>query len=114
MNTQEIEHALPRLPGWGFDGHNIRRTIKTENWKSTLLLAGAIGHLAELAWHHPELVLNYGSVEVRLHTHSAGGVTAMDFALAEKINALIDWNPAQEGVLEGTPDLAEHRYIKRA
>jgi 4a-hydroxytetrahydrobiopterin dehydratase len=112
MTQQEIEQHLATLPGWRFDGVNITRLIRTENWKGAMLLSGAIGHLAELAWHHPELVINYGSVEVRLHTHSAGGVTDKDFALAEKINALIDWKPAQEGVLEGTPNSDEHRYLK--
>lgn len=112
MSQQEIEKHLAGLTGWRFDGVNITRLIRTENWKGAMLLGGAIGHLAELAWHHPELVVNYGSVEVRLHTHSAGGVTDKDFALAEKINAIVDWQPAVEGVLEGTPDSVEHRYLK--
>ncbi len=113
MQPQEISQQLARLPGWRLDGHIITRTFHTENWKGTMMLAGAIAHLAEVAWHHPELVLNFSSVEVRLHTHSANGLTDKDFALAFRINALVDWDPASEGVLEGTPDCAEHRYIKR-
>ena len=109
----ELQQRLAHLPGWLADGNTRTRTWHTENWKATMLLAGAIAHLAEVAWHHPEMVLNYASVEVRLHTHSAGGVTAKDFALAAKIDALLDWNPRLEGgVLEGTPDTPAHRYLK--
>jgi len=112
MNDNDITHALTRVPGWRRDGNTLIRLIHTENWKSTLLLAGAIGHLVELAWHHPTLTLNYNSVEIRLYTHSEGGITPKDFALAEKINTFIDWQPAREGVLEGTPDAPEHRYLR--
>ena len=41
--------------GWTFDGKWIRKTYKTHSWKSTLMVVNAIGHLAELAWHHPRL-----------------------------------------------------------
>ena len=99
-----------RLPGWQLAGDCITRTWHTENWKGTMMLAGAIAHLAEVAWHHPELRLNYGSVEVRLSTHTAAGVTDKDLALAEKITALLSWQP--ESPLEHTPDTPESRYLK--
>ena len=69
------------------------------------MAAGAVAHLAEAAWHHPELVLNYSSLEVRLNTHSAGGITDKDFELARRIEALVGWRPGAEGgPLEGVPD----------
>ena len=47
-------------------------------------------------------------------THSAKGITARDFALAHKIEAVIQWNPAQDdtGILEGTPDDPRFKYLK--
>lgn len=113
LAPQDLEARLARaLPGWQYRDGAIVRTWQTENWKATLMLASTIGHLAEVAWHHPELILNYAQVEVRLHTHSAGGVTEKDLALAQKIDALLGWQPAAEGVLEGTPDTPEYRYLK--
>ena len=83
----------------------IVRVYRTKDWRATLLAAGAAAHLAEAAWHHPELVLNYPSIEVRLNTHSANGVTDKDFDLARKIEAVVGWRPGGEGgALEGVPD----------
>ncbi len=39
------------------------------------MVANAIGHLAEAAWHHPELEISYGRVKVALNTHEAKGIT---------------------------------------
>ena len=67
------------------------------------MVVNAIGHLAEAAWHHPELRVTFPAVEVRLDTHDAGGITDRDFELARKIEALIQWRPAATGPLEGPP-----------
>jgi len=93
------------LRHWRRAGGALARVYRTQDWKATLLAAGAVAHLAEAAWHHPELVLNYPSLEVRLSTHSAGGVTDKDFELARKIEAVIGWRPGGEGgALEGAPE----------
>ena len=97
------------LAKWRHDGDCIARTYATQGWKSTLMVANAIGHLCEAAWHHPELVLTYASVVVRLNTHDAGGVTDKDMALASRIEDIVMWRPGLEGgPLEGTP--ADPRY----
>ena len=77
------------------------------------MVVNAIGHLAEAAWHHPDLAVSYARVEVRLQTHTAKGVTAKDIALARKIEEVVGWQPGQEGgPLEGTPAEARHAYIR--
>lgn len=99
------------LKHWRHAGGALVRVYRTKDWKSTLLAAGAVAHLAEAAWHHPELVLNYPSLEVRLNTHSANGVTDKDFDLARKIEAVVGWRPGAEGgALEGVP--ADVGYIQ--
>ena len=93
----EIAARLARdLPHWRVEGGHIARTYRTHGWKGTLMAANAIGHLAEAAWHHPEIALRYASVEVRLQSHDAGGITDKDFALAAMIEATVLWRP--EGV----------------
>ena len=73
----------------------------------------AIGHLCEAAWHHPELVVSYDRVVVKLFTHTAKGVTAKDFELAGKIEAVVAWQPGLEGgALTGPPSDARHAYIR--
>jgi len=100
------------LPRWRFEGGAIKRTYRTHGWKGTLMVVNAVGHLAELAWHHPDLTVSYDSVEVRLVTHSAKGITDKDIALARKIEDVITWNPkADDGPLEGTPSDPRFAYL---
>lgn len=81
------------LPAWRLQKTHLRRLYKTGNWRVTLMVANAIGYMAEAADHHPELILNYSSVEVHLQTHSAGGITAQDYALARRIEETVLWHP---------------------
>ena len=101
------------LPHWTLAGSAIQRQFKTHGWKSSLMVVNAVGHLAEAAWHHPELCASWGKVTVTLSTHSAGGITDKDFALAAQIERFVHWQPAgQEDSLEGTPDDPRYAYLK--
>ncbi len=100
------------LPRWEIAEGHLRRCYRVQGWKSVLLLAGAIGHLAEQAWHHPELRLSWGRVEVRLRTHERHGITERDFALARRIEELVTWRPGPDGALEGTPDDPRFAYLR--
>jgi 4a-hydroxytetrahydrobiopterin dehydratase len=99
------------LPQWQYhDGHLTRR-YATSGWKASLMAANAVGHLAELAWHHPELRVEYPALTVRLKSHDVNGITERDFALARRIEDLLCWRPGRESgsALEGTP--ADPRYV---
>ena len=78
------------------------------------MVVNTVGHLAEAAWHHPDLTVSYAFVVVKLCTHDAKGITDKDFELANKIEQVIAWQPVQEGgALTGTPnDDARFKYIK--
>jgi 4a-hydroxytetrahydrobiopterin dehydratase len=111
----EIEARLANeLPKWYYEDGWIRRKYRTEGWKGTLMVVNTVGHLAEAAWHHPDLTVSYAFVIVKLMTHSAKGITEKDFALARKIEEVVQWQPGKEGgPLEGTPnDDQRFRYIK--
>ncbi len=110
----EVKARLARdLPRWWLEGGHIRRKYTTGGWKGTLMVINAVGHLAEVAWHHPEIAASYAWVEVRLQNHSAKGITDKDFELAKKIEDVIQWQPAKEGgALEGTPKDERFTYIK--
>ena len=115
FNEEEINEWIRNTGSeWSFDGKWIRKTYKTHSWKSTLMVVNAIGHLAELAWHHPDLVVSYAFVEVKLMNHAKKGITQLDFDLAKKIDEFILWNPVEEGLsLEGTPDDPRFAYVNR-
>ena len=81
----EVKDKLKKeLPLWVYEGNWIKRKYKTQNWKSTLMVINTVGHLAEAAWHHPDITASYAWVEVRLTNHAAKGVTDKDFELAKK------------------------------
>lgn len=103
------------LPNWYLEGGSLRRRIRTSGWKASMMVVNVIGHLAEAAWHHPDLSVSYAQVIVKLSTHSAKGITDKDFQLARKLEEVIFWQPGLEpgSVLEGTPQNdARLRYIK--
>ncbi|MDD9825105.1 MAG: 4a-hydroxytetrahydrobiopterin dehydratase [Gammaproteobacteria bacterium] len=114
-SEEEIKARLEaELPQWYYEKGWIRRRYKTSGWKGTLMAINTIGHLAEAAFHHPDLSASYAFVIVKLMNHAAKGVTEKDFALAQKIEEVIMWQPgAEEGsALEGTPDDPRFRYLK--
>ncbi len=101
------------LPHWRLQDGFIRRIYRTQSWKATLMVINAVGHLAEAAWHHPDIAASYSWVEVKLQNHAAKGITDKDFALAKKIEETVLWQPGREGgALEGTPKDDRHAYIK--
>jgi 4a-hydroxytetrahydrobiopterin dehydratase len=110
----EVEARLKEeLPHWYLENGWIRRKYKTSGWKGTLMVVNTVGHLAEAAFHHPDLAVSYAFVIVKLMNHAAKGITNKDFELAHKIEEVIQWQPGKAGgALEGTPDDPRFKYIK--
>lgn len=109
----QIEAKLADLPGWTYTDGALERRYKTANFKATLMVVTTVGHLCEVAWHHPDMIVAYNKVTVRLSTHSAKGITDKDFALAAKIEDVVGWQPGKEdGPFDGTPSDPKFAYIK--
>jgi 4a-hydroxytetrahydrobiopterin dehydratase len=108
------ERLARELPHWTLEDGALRRRLRTSGWKATLMVVNVVGHLAEAAWHHPDLAVSYALVTVTLVTHSANGITEKDFALARRIEEVVNWQPgrAPDAVLDGTPDDPRFRYIE--
>jgi 4a-hydroxytetrahydrobiopterin dehydratase len=114
-SPEEIEARLNKeLANWSYENGWIRRKYKTSGWKATLMVVNTVGHLAEAAWHHPDLTVSYAFVIVKLMNHAAKGVTEKDFDLAKKIEEVVMWQPGtdNESALEGTPDDQRFKYLK--
>ncbi|MFM9916519.1 MAG: 4a-hydroxytetrahydrobiopterin dehydratase [Rhizobacter sp.] len=115
FTPEEVTARLQQeLPTWTYEDGWIRRKYKTSGWKGTLMVVNTVGHLAEAAWHHPDLAVSYAFVIVKLVNHAAKGITEKDFQLAKKIEEVILWQPGREegSELEGTPDDPRFKYIK--
>jgi 4a-hydroxytetrahydrobiopterin dehydratase len=104
LSPSEIGDQLKSLPSWRLENGAIVREYTTDGWPTTLMLVNAIGFFAEAADHHPDLAVSWGKVQVKLWTHSAGGVTASDVELARLIEQTALWRPrAGASALRGTP-----------
>jgi 4a-hydroxytetrahydrobiopterin dehydratase len=113
-SSEEIKARLnAQLPRWTLEDGFICRQFKTGGWKATLMVVNTVGHLAEVAWHHPDLTVSYASVTVRLINHDAKGVTEKDFELARKIEEVVQWRPwaDSDSALQGTPQDPQHQYV---
>ena len=89
LTQTEITQCLAQTPGWRQDGDAIVRMIALPTFPAALVFTSAVGHLAERANHHPDILIQYRKVTLTLSTHDAGGLTAKDFALAAEINSLV-------------------------
>jgi 4a-hydroxytetrahydrobiopterin dehydratase len=96
------------LGDWYLEDGWLRRKYNTDGWPTTLMLTNAIGYLCEAAWHHADLAITWGKLWVKLKTHSAGGITDKDFALARKIEDVVLWKPESGSPLTGTPNKFVH------
>jgi 4a-hydroxytetrahydrobiopterin dehydratase len=88
LTEDEIASRLAGVPGWTRDGDSIVTTITRSDFREAMLLTGAVAYVAEQANHHPDILIQWNKVTLTLSTHSAGGLTANDFDLAAKVNAL--------------------------
>jgi 4a-hydroxytetrahydrobiopterin dehydratase len=88
LTDDQITAELTESPGWALEKGEITRTFTRDDFRGAMLLVGAVAFLAEQANHHPDIDIRWNKVTLTLATHSAGGLTAADFALARRISAL--------------------------
>lgn len=88
LSEEEIIENLKKIPTWTQDesGKKIRKKFSFKNFGEALQFANHVGSQAESMDHHPDMLLHdYRFLTLTLTTHSAGGLTRMDFDLAQKI-----------------------------
>jgi 4a-hydroxytetrahydrobiopterin dehydratase len=69
-------------------GHHLSKEWRSPDFTSALAFVNRIGALAEKVWHHPDVRLGWGRVQVEIFTHAIGGLSESDFVLAAKIDEL--------------------------
>lgn len=88
LERDEVEQRLEELDGWELEGHAIVKQFKRGDFSGAVALVDAIEPVANELGHHPDLAISWETVTVMITTHSAGGLTAADFGLAARIDAL--------------------------
>ena len=85
LSDEEIGSQLP--DGWEYEGDEITRTYEFDDYLSGVSFVTQVGEVAEEEFHHPEVVVRYKEIEVRLTSHEEGGVTSQDIRLANLFDA---------------------------
>jgi 4a-hydroxytetrahydrobiopterin dehydratase len=88
LSNDEVAQRLP--DGWERDGDEIVRTYEFDSYLEGVGFAAGAGGLAEEAFHHPSMTIDWREVEVRLTTHDAGGITGNDLDLAARLDELVE------------------------
>ncbi len=88
LSEEEIQARLADLPDWTRHGNSVSCVRKRGSFAAAVIYVGAVAYLAEAAGHHPDILIQWDTVTLTLSTHSAGGLTEKDFALAGKITEL--------------------------
>jgi 4a-hydroxytetrahydrobiopterin dehydratase len=89
LTDAEITAALADLDGWARDGDSIVRTAELPSFPAAIAVVGRVAEDAEERDHHPDIDIRWRTLTFRLSTHSEGGLTAKDTALAAEIDARI-------------------------
>jgi 4a-hydroxytetrahydrobiopterin dehydratase len=89
LEESEIESRLSELEGWEREGEAIAKTFKLDDFVGSVEFVKKLVEPAEEMGHHPDLTISWNKVLVSITTHSEGGLTANDFELAKRIDALL-------------------------
>jgi 4a-hydroxytetrahydrobiopterin dehydratase len=88
MSDDEIQEKLSGLEGWALDGSAIVKSFERGDFVGSVKFVDSLVEPAEEMGHHPDVSISWDTVEVTITTHSEGGLTANDFELAAKVDAL--------------------------
>lgn len=80
-----ITERLEAFPGWSGDETALKKTFKFADHVTAMGFVTKVAICAEVLDHHPDIRIVYSTVDITLNIHDAGGVTDLDFQLAEKI-----------------------------
>ncbi len=86
LSDIEIKAGLKQLAGWSREGDAIVKRYTFAAFADGIRFVDRVAVLADAADHHPDIDIRWTAVTMRLATHSAGGITAKDLALAARID----------------------------
>lgn len=89
LTDEQITAALADLAGWEHDHGALRRTVRFETFPAGIDAVGRVAEHAEAVDHHPDIDIRWRTVTFAVVTHSAGGITDKDVAMARAINRIV-------------------------
>jgi 4a-hydroxytetrahydrobiopterin dehydratase len=88
LSADDVSAALAELDGWEGDTAQIKRSVKAPTFAAGIRLVDAVAEIADGMDHHPDIDIRWTTITFTCSTHSKGGVTDADVALARRIDDL--------------------------
>jgi len=86
----DINTMMKRIPEWETDKRSIERTFEFDDFNQAIDFVNAVAEIADEEDHQPDIDIRWNKVRLILSTHSEGGLTDLDFHLAEKLDTLAE------------------------
>jgi len=94
LTSDEALELLAELSeGWTIRDQVLRHRFTTPDFLSAFVLTTSVALLAEREGHHPDLLVGWGYLEIKLTTHAAAGLTRNDFIIAAKVDKAVAAKP---------------------
>lgn len=88
IKADELKNRLKKIPEWELEKKHIERTFEFDDFTDAIDFVNSVAEVADEEEHHPDIDIRYNKVRLVLSTHSKGGLTDLDFGLAERIDTL--------------------------
>ena len=88
ISHEEVQEKMKKIPDWEFNETSISKIFEFDEYLSAIEFVNSVAEIAEEAYHHPDILINYTNVKLTLSTHEVGGITDKDFEVAERIDSL--------------------------
>ena len=89
LTDEEIKKALEGVEDWSYEDGKLRLSLEFPTFAGAFGFMCSVALMAERLDHHPEWFNVYNKVEIDLHTHDVGGLSPLDFQMAEEISSII-------------------------
>lgn len=93
LTETEITSQLNSVPKWTREGRSLHREFVFGDFREAIAFVESLVEPADNAGHHPDIKISYNKVTLILTTHDAGGLTQLDFDVAQLINQLLSDTP---------------------
>lgn len=89
LTPEQLAERLQGVPEWGLADGQIEREFTLATFEAAIEFVGGVAAIAERLNHHPDIDIRYRRVRIAVSTHSAGGLTELDFKLAARADRLL-------------------------
>ena len=90
IKADDLKIRLKKIPEWELEKKHIERTFEFDDFTESIDFVNSVAEVSEEEEHHPDIDIHYNKVRLILSTHSKGGITDLDFNLAERIDTLAE------------------------